>query len=325
MRRSLYCLVSGLLLAGLVGCSGMMDGSNEISIRESRQPAPEMPAVKSAATIRVAGYADERKVGDARRVGAAKARVVGLSGTEIRLDRDVAEVVADSVSKRLEDAGFQVLEREDKSALFELSGAVRDLSLDVKERDYISISVLTTLKETSSGKVIWSGEVAQKNDRFAGVSGDSKKDIADYLQRELGVVSGKTVEAISATLMASRSDLFNLTPGTKAIPGVTVFVTPSGASQGRDLPDRTSTSMLKPLNPSPGSPDTSSGLLVVRTEPARAKIYMDGVYFGLSPLNIESAAGIRTVQVKLKGYRSVSEKVAVRVGATTELEFQLEK
>jgi hypothetical protein len=318
MNRTLYRLISGFMLAGLVGCSGMMDGSNEISIRESQQPGPDTPAMKYAATIHIAGYTDERKVGDMRKVGVAKVRVVGLSGTEIRLDRDVTEVVADSVSKRLEDAGFRVLERNDKSALFELSGAVKELSFDAWERDYVSISVLTTLKETASGKVVWSGEVAQKKDRFAGVSGNDKKDIADYLQRELGVVSGKTVEAISASLMASRSDLFNLTPGTKAIPGVTVFVTPDGASQIRDLPDRTSTSMLKPMSPAPG-------LLLVRTEPARAKVYIDGVYFGLSPLNIESSAGIRTVQVKLKGYRTASEKVAVRVGATTELEFQLEK
>jgi hypothetical protein len=318
MKRILYHLFSGLLIAGMAGCSGMMDGNNEIRIRESRQPSPDAPAVKYAATIRIAGYTDERKVGDARKVGVAKARVIGISGTEIRLDRDVSDVAADSIVNRLEDAGFQVLERNDKSALFELSGAVRELSLDVKERDYISISVLTTLKETASGKVVWSGEVVQKNDRFAGISGNSKNDIADYLKREMGIVSGKTVDAISATLMASRSDLFNLTPGTKAIPGVTVLVTPDGASQYKDLPDRTSTSMIKPLSPAPG-------LLLVRTEPARAKVYIDGVYFGLSPLNIESAAGIREVQVKLKGYRAASEKVAVRVGATTELEFQLEK
>jgi uncharacterized membrane protein len=52
---------------------------------------------------------------------------------------------------------------------------------------------------------------------------------------------------------------------------------------------------------------------------------LDGVYFGLSPLNIESAAGVRVVEVKLKGYKKASEKVAVRTGATTELELQLEK
>lgn len=313
MKRALYRLVSGLLLAGLVGCSGMMDGSNEISIRESTQPNPDAPKVKYAASIRIAGYGDERKVGDARKVGVATVRVVGLSGSEIRLDRDVTEVVADSMSKRLEDAGFQVLERDDKTALFELSGAVRELSFDARARDYVSVSVLTTLKEIASGKVVWSGEVVQKSDRFAGVSGNDRKDIAAYLHRELGIVSGKTVEAVSATLMAKYPEMYNLTPGTKAIPGVTVFVSPN--AQGSIAPD---TSMLKPLHEAPG-------MLVVRTEPARAKVYLDGVYYGLSPLNINMAAGIRKVEVKLKGYRNASEKVAIRIGVTTELEFQLEK
>lgn len=309
LAKYLIFAVAGVLLAG---CSGMMDGSNEISIRESQQPSPDAPKVKYAATIRVAGYADERKAGDARKVGVAKVRVAGLSGTEIRLDRDVKEVVADSISKHLDDAGFQMLGRDDKAALFELSGVVRELSIDAKERDYVSISVETTLKELASGKVVWSGEVMQKSDRFAGVSGNDKEDIANYLHHELDVVSGKTTEAISATLMASRSDLFNLTPGTKAIPGVTVYSTP-----GISTP--------VPNTPTPTMPAASNGQLSVRTEPARAKIYLDGVYYGLSPIHVEAKPGIHTLQAKLKGYATATEKVAVRKGETTELEMQLEK
>ncbi|MBI5889302.1 MAG: PEGA domain-containing protein [Nitrosomonadales bacterium] len=313
MRRSLYCILSGLLMFGTVACSSLMDGSNEISVRESRNPGPDAGKSKYAASIRIAGYADERKAGDARKIGVAKVRVMGLSGSEIRLDRDASAVVADSIRKQLDDAGFPMLGREDQSAMFELSGAIKELSYDVKERDFVSISVDSTLKEIATGKVVWSGEVVQKSDRFAGVSGNNKEDIANYLHKELGVVAGKTAEAVSSVLMATRPDLFNLTPGTKAIPGVEVFVAPNG--QGSAAPD---TAMLNPMHEAPGT-------LVVRTEPARAKVYLDGVYFGLSPLNIESAAGIRVVEVKLKGYKRASEKVAVRTGALTELEFQLEK
>ncbi|MBI5007441.1 MAG: PEGA domain-containing protein [Nitrosomonadales bacterium] len=309
LAKYLIAVVAGAFLAG---CSGMLDGSNEISIRESQQPNPDAPKVKYAASIRVAGYTDERKVGDARKVGVAKVRVAGLSGTEIRLDRDVKEVVADSITKRLDDAGFQMLGRDDNAALFELSGVVRELSIDAKERDYVSISVETTLKELASGKVVWSGEVVQKSDRFAGVSGNDKEDIANYLHHELDVVSGKTTEAISATLMASRSDLFNLTPGTKAIPGVTVYSTP-----GIRTP--------VPNTPTPTMPAASNGQLSVSTEPARAKIYLDGVYYGLSPIHVEATPGIHTLQARLKGHATATEKVAVRKGETTELEMQLEK
>lgn len=312
MRRSCCYFFSGLLMFGMVGCSSLMDGSNEISVRESRQPSPDAPKVKYAASIRIAGYADERKAGDARKVGVAKVRVSGMRGTEIRLDRDVTEVVADSMRKRLDDAGFQMLARDDQGALYELSGVVRALSYDAKERDYVSIRLETTLKEIASGKVIWSGEVAQKSDRFAGVSGNDKEDIAAYLHHELGVVAGKTTEAISATLMASRSDLFNLMPGTKAIPGVTVFVTPG-------------TEPLAPTTPTPAPPVLTNALLIVRTEPVHAKIYLDGVYYGVSPLHVRVPAGIYTVEARRKGYRAVSEKVAARIDNTTELEMQLEK
>lgn len=311
MRRSSFYFFSGLLLLGLAGCSSL-DGGNEISVRESRQPSPDAPKVKYAASIRIAGYVDERKISDARKVGIAKVRVNGMSGSEIRLDRDVTEVVTASMRKRLDDAGYQVLERDDPGALFELNGVVRELSYDARERDYVSITVVTTLKEVASGKVIWSGEVTQKSDRFAGVSGNDKEDIATYLHDELGVVTGKTTEAINATLMAARSDLFNLMPGTRAIPGVTVFVTPGTAPQ-------------VPATPTVTPPALANALLVVRTEPTRAKVYLDGVYYGMSPLHVEASAGIHTVEVKLKGYRSVTEKVAVRKGDTTELEVLLEK
>lgn len=312
MRRSCLSLVAGLMMFGLAGCSSLMDGSNEISVRESQQPSPDAPKVKYAASIRVAGYADERKVGDARKIGVSKVRIVGMSGTDIRLDRDVTDVVAASIRKRLDDTGFPMLERDDEGALFELSGVVRELRLDARDRDYVSISVETTLKEAATGKVMWSGEVVQKSDRFAGVSGNSKEDIADYLHHELGVVAGKTAEAISATLMASRSDLFNLAPGTRAIPGVTVFTTPG-------------TEPMAPTTPTAKPPALTNALLIVRTEPVHAKIYLDGVYYGMSPLHVKVPAGIYTVEAKRKGYRTVSEKVAVRLDNTTELEMQLEK
>ena len=322
MRRLalyLFAGLAGILFAGCAVLSG-----NEIHVSESEKQNPNAAKVKYLATIRIAGYVDGRNMGNARKIGIAEARVMGLSGTDILLDRDATEVVTDSLRKRLEDTGIQILAKDDASALFELSGVVKELKYDVKVRDEVSIKVQSTLKEVATGKVVWSGEVEQKDDRFAGVSGNTKGDIADYLTQQLGVVTGKTTEAIDNLLMATHPELFSLTPGTKVIPGVTVFVSPNGVGSG--APDTTllprqpvpETSLLKPMG-------SALGVLVVRTEPARAKVYLDGVYFGLSPLNIESAAGVRVVEIKLKGYKKASEKVAVRTGATTELEFQLEK
>jgi hypothetical protein len=308
-----FSLLAGLILAACAGLDG-----NEIRVAENQKAFPDSRTVNNLATIHIGAYVDGRNISNSRKIGVAEARVIGLSGKDLVLDRDVSDVVIGSMRNHLEEAGFRIVEKEDPVALFELSGVIKELKYDVKSRDYVSIKLETTLKEKASAKVVWHGEVEQVSDRFAGVSGNSMNDIAKYLKQELGVVTGKTTEAISTVLMATRPELFNLVPGTKVIPGVTVFVTPDGAQQNRDLPDRTSTSMLIPLNSAPG-------LLVIRTEPARAKVYLDGVYYGMSPLNIESAAGIRSVEVKLKGYKNASEKVAVRTGATTEMEFQLEK
>jgi hypothetical protein len=278
-------LLVGTVALVLAGCTSLT--GNEIHVSDEKAN-PNASTVKYSASIRIAGYVDGRNVVNPRKIGIAEARVLGLSGTDIIVDRDVTDIVAASLRKRLEDVGLQILAKDDPAALFELSGVIKELKYDVKVRDHVHIKLQTTLKEIATGKVVWAGEVEQKDERFAGVSGNSKSDIADYLKQEVGVVTGKTTEAINTVLMATRPELFNLTPGTKVIPGVTVFVSPNGA--GSTAPD---SSMQTPLGGAPG-------VLVVRTEPARAKIYLDG-------------------------YKSASEKVAIRIGATTELELQLEK
>ena len=207
----------------MAGCSSLM--SNEIHVAETQKASPDASKVKYLATVRIAKYEDGRNVPHTRKIGISDQRVLGLSGTDIILDRDVTDVVSDSLRKRLNDAG--ILAKDDASALFELSGVVKDLSYDVKVRDHVLIKLDSTLTEVATGKTVWAGEVEQKDERFAGVSGNSKSDIADYLKHELGIVTGKTTEAINAVLVATHPEMFNLTPGAKLIPGVKEFVTPA--------------------------------------------------------------------------------------------------
>lgn len=320
MNRFVLYLIFVVAGGALTGCASWM--GNEIHVSESEKPNPNASKVKYLASIRIAGYADARNVGNPRKIGVSEVRVSGMSGTEIVLDRDVAEVVADSLRKRLDDTGMQVLAKDDASAMFELSGVIRELKLDVKTRDYMYVRLETTLKELPAGKVIWAGEVEQKNDRFAGISGNNKGDIADYLKQQLGIATGKTAEAINSVLMATRPELFNLTPGTKTIPGVKNLVIPSVASPVQPasvpaLPAANDKSAVSAAN--------ANGLLVVNTEPARAKIYLDDVYYGMSPLRVEAAPGVHKVEVKLKGYKTAVEKVSVRKGESTELELALER
>lgn len=316
-RLSKYLLLVAMVV--LSGCAGL--GDDAVHVSDSEKANPNAVKFKYLASVRIAGYVDGRTATTPRRIGKREARVVGISGPDIVLDRDVSDIVAASMRRRLDDLGIQILAKDDPAALFELSGVIKELKYDVKARDQILVKVETTLKEVATGKVVWSGEVEQKEERFAGVSGNNKSDIADYLKQQVGVVTGKTAEAINSVLMATRPELFNLTPGTKTIPGVKVFVTPGVAAPV--APGNPTT--LVPNNTATLNPSVTDGQLSVRTEPGRAKVYLDGVYYGLSPLLINVTAGVHTVEVKLAGYKKATEKVALRPATTTELELQLEK
>ena len=290
--------------------AGWLNLSDEIAVPEIKSANP--PAVKYAATIHALPYTDGRVGLPPKNVGISTERIFGISGDALVLDRKVADLVTAAVKRRFENAGFQFV--DDGSALYELSGVVKELTYNVKARDEISIAVETTLKEVATGKVVWSGLVVEKDNRFAGVSGNSKGDVADYLRFKLGIVTQKTYDAVSGNLIATRPDLFNLVPGTKPISGVTVLFKPA---------ENQPASGVVPVVPVMTQPKT--GMLILTTKPARAKVYMEGVYFGMSPLHAEVEVGVRNVSVKLDGYKTATEKISIRKDDTTELELVLEK
>lgn len=267
---------------------------------------------KNAATLRILPYRDERSEHDTRLLGVFNSRIRGLSGHQLRLDRDVAVIATEQMKQQFSKAGFAVL-ADDVAAKFELSGVVKILTLDSKDRDEISIAIETRLSEVATGKVLWSALVSQSNSRFAGVAGNSRDDVVDFLYRELIVVSNKTVSAVNSLLMASYPALFNLTPGTKTIDGVTVLSAPLASPVAVTAPVVAEKMAL------------NTGTLVLTSTPSRAKIYVDEVYFGMTPMRVDLEAGLHTITAKLAGRANESEKVSVRPSVTTELEMTLSK
>lgn len=313
-------------VGGWVG-GGNSAQSNTIQVADRSSGAPNT-LLKYSATLRVQKYVDQRKITQPNKLGVITVRVMGMDSGDLLLDQEVASVATTSIKKRFDVEGFQVLDGgAAANALFEVSGVIKELTLNVKERDRISIGIETTLKEVATGKVIWSGLVTETDERFAGVSGDSKDDIMAYLNKEMRVVSSKTVEAISASLMASRPELFNLTPGTRPIAGVTVYVAPSAAKPAPvAAPAVSSNNVMQPAASTyVPSATATTGLLLVNTNPQRAKVYLDGVYYGMSPLRLEMPPGFHAISVKLEGYKMVTEKVSVRRGDNTEMELNLER
>lgn len=317
-----------LLLVTVSGCASINDAKNTVTdwiggsnTLETTKSDVVSSGLKYAATIHVVDYVDQRKVSNPRYLGEITSQVSGVSGHELLIDQDVAAIATDAIKQRFDAEGFQV---DAPDAVFEISGVVKALSLNVKNRDDITIAIETTLKEVATGKVVWSALVTEKANRFAGVSGNSKEDVMTYLNKELRIVTTKTVDAISASLMASRPELFNLTPGTRPIPGVTVFVAPPlpktvVAAPVAAVQREEAASSYRPLS------SDKNGLLLVNTNPPRANVYLDGVYYGLSPLRLEIEPGIHAMSVKLTGYNMFSEKVSVRRGDNTEVNVTLEQ
>lgn len=316
----------GVVVALAVGCSYLGTSSttgNAISMAEIRHINPDAAIQRNTASVRIDDFTDARNVDNPRKIGTGAMNVFGLRGQDILLDQDVATIVTGAMKKRLDEAGFPVSVEPSSGALFELSGVIKELSYHVKARDEVSISLETTLKEISTGRIVWSGIVVEKNERFAGVSGNNREDFANYLRKELGIVTAKTTEAISASLIASRPELFKLNTATKTIPGMTVLVAPTVATPASEIAapvvDAATAPAHRPLA------NTTNGWLLITTQPARAKIYLDSVYYGLSPLRLELAAGVYSVNVKLEGYQTAAEKVSVRAEDKTEMVLNLER
>lgn len=324
MKRLLQGMVLGMSLLALSACSSTEGGKDKGFLSGDdvlHYTAPAMsgqaPVVNGIA-IRITPYIDKREEKNPQRLGVMTARVFGLSGNSLILDQNVASVATDAYKRRFQKAGFEVLDDgATKMAAFELSGVVQRLTMNTKDRDEINIAIETSLTDMATGKVIWSALVTEKNDRFAGVAGNSKGDLVGYLNRSVGVVAGKTVDAVNALLMASYPALFNLTPGTKSIAGVTVYSAPVVPAAAVAAPVMAVTAPVVAV--------VTTGTLRLSSKPSRAKVYLDGIYFGLTPLHAEIDAGVHEVEVKLDGYKSVSEKVSVRKADTTELELSLKR
>jgi hypothetical protein len=69
----------------------------------------------------------------------------------------------------------------------------------------------------------------------------------------------------------------------------------------------------------------AKGIFSVTTVPSKAKVYGDDVYYGTSPLKLELDPGVTVFHFKLDGYKTVTQRVSIRRGETTELEVKLEK
>lgn len=332
MRMSKTILKSGaaLLLVLAAGCSSMsslpsLGGGPAVIHVDVPARAAAAPLLRDGrpVALAVAEFGDARPGSPGRKVGDIRATVLDIHGTEFALDQDVPAVLGGAARGQLGADGFRLVGAGE--ADFLLSGTIRRFSLDIGSRDELAIAVDASLREARSGNVVWAGTIEEKSDRYAGVNGNTRATIAEYLGAGTAAFTGKLGAVVRDSL--ARAYPRAIVAGSAQSPGI------SGVTTTQPAVTREAPAVAAPVPPAPAPappvPVASAaggvGFVAVASVPARAKVYVDDVYYGVAPIRLELPAGVSLLRFKLDGYKPATEKVAVRRGATTELEVKLER
>lgn len=287
-------MLAGLCLLVAAGCSGPL----KVNYTAKEKAA----AVATPVVVLVTEFKDARgpeALKNPRDIGRIDATVADISGTRLVLADPPASIVTDAFAKELSSLGYDVKrDGAETDADFVLKGEVREFRLDILGRDRIKIEVWGEITEKETGRAVWSGVESEETDRYAGVVGNSKATIARYINATLAKVAGKAVSAASPKLANTRASY-----------------RPKALEEARPMePERAGEKAVA----------EGTGRFVIKTEPQRARVYIGGVYYGLTPLSLDLEPGVYEVEIKHRGYRDVSEKVSVRKSDFTELEVGLE-
>ncbi|TAN61249.1 PEGA domain-containing protein, partial [bacterium] len=69
----------------------------------------------------------------------------------------------------------------------------------------------------------------------------------------------------------------------------------------------------------------AKGKLSITSDPSRAKVYLNDVYYGLTPFASEVDAGIYELTLKSVGFKNSKEKLSIRKSEVTEIDVKFEK
>ncbi len=279
-----------LILLIAYGCAG------PLKINYIPGEVPDTARSKGPVTILLKPYRDSRDGAGPQYIGKVSSPVADFHNDELILEGDVATFVTEAIREHLTASGFRVREwapeqKPPNVTGLIMEGEIKRFNLDIGPRDEIEIKIESKVVEMETGKVIWTGAASEKDDRYAGVMGNTRRTISTYISKTLSKVINKTITEVNANIQgAVRTEP---APGYK---GVIDTVMPEGI-----------------------------GGLIITTEPPRSRVYIGDIYYGLSPLILDLEPGIYSVSIMLKGFKKVEEKVSVRRGDTTEMEITMER
>lgn len=231
----------------------------------------------------------EQKI-DPRTIGRINAPVADMSGAKLTLGQDVKDIVETAFVEELRAAGYNVKTAPGEGEDFVVTGEVKDFRLDIEGRDKVSIILAAKVVEKETGRALWDGTVTEAEERYAGVMGNSSASINKYLSHTLSKAVRKVVSESSEKIANTR------------------------AAYAPALQEEKEKKIAE-----------GSGRLVVQTDPPRSKVYINDVYYGLTPLSLDIEPGVYELSVRQKGFKEEKEKVSVRAGQFTELEVRLDR
>ena len=275
-----------LFLLIFTGCAGPLEVKYEPRTQGQFK-------TKEALPVFVSRFEDKRDLSkspfkDPRTIGRILSTVSDMNASELTLSENAADITTRAFEKELALSGFTVVTEAGKAG-YVVSGEVREFSLNVGSTDDIAIEISSVLKEAGTGKTLWTGVEAEKGERFAGVMGNSRTTLSNHIAASLQKAVRRSIAEMGAHL--------------PAVAGGAPIIKDEAGTQ----------------------PDMASGTAAINSAPERAKVYIDGVYYGLTPLKIDLAPGVYEITLKNKGFQQATEKVSIRQGTTTELEMELEK
>ncbi len=291
--------VTLLLAVVVIGCSGPL----ELTYRPSTV-AEQLQTGTPTASILVEDIVDKRGNEPLTKIGKISTTVADINRTELILAKAPAATVREAFIDELRASGYTVLSgpKSDLSQVeYVLSGELRTFSLDIASRDEVDIELYVELKEIKTGTVSWSGLLHETGDRYAGAMGNTRKSINRYLSNTIASV---VRSAITAAAPALHGNLATSLPGSPEPSTIAVTAPDSGPKKG---------------------PVKGDSTLSVESVPPGAKVYIDEVYWGITPLTINFYPGIYELRLTKRNYRSETDKIGLKRGRTTVYRSELTK
>ena len=319
LLRSLRILISGLSIVSLAFLASCTPHPVELQYQPGANQVQPKQYVSSL-RFGFVTFQDDRMVP----IGTGDKKMVGWGTNTYDTNVDVAEHVTESFVKQYRYLGFKAVWIRTAPPNFSFSSRdwVRSLRLQYPNVDVFVIGKIKDYQFQLSygGFIEGTGKKmlqAQANVEAYYIDGQSGRFIwGDTIHHrgrgvirdrpQLEVAAEKTEEALQRVVLdfADRSvpHLVKKFPGSIRVTGNGMAALPSGS---------TGTLSPKAINPNQSPIPGGKGRLVVSTTPPGAKVYVDGVFYGTSPIILDLGSGIHLLKVRLHGFKTFRDKIGV--------------